>query len=258
MSNALIGFTGFVGGNLLAHTHFDDLYNSKNISKIRGKSYDLVICAGAPAAKWLANQNPQEDLLNIQSLISHLEYVDAGTFLLISTVDVYPNPVQVYESNPIDGSLLQPYGRHRYQLEQAVNEKFSRTSIVRLPGLFGPGLKKNIIYDLLHDNVLCLTHYLSEFQFYDLNNLWADLAIVLKNELQLINFATEPVSVQEMAATCFNIHFTNVSERPPVHYDMRTEHAEHLGIKGDYIYSKDHVLAGIKQFVDLESRNGEP
>ena len=52
MSSAIIGNTGFVGSNLIRQRHFDAFYNSKNIET---KSFDLVICAGVPAVKWLAN-----------------------------------------------------------------------------------------------------------------------------------------------------------------------------------------------------------
>ena len=50
---ALIGNTGFVGGNLLRQQPFDALFNSKNIDDIAGRSFDLVVCAGVRAEKWL-------------------------------------------------------------------------------------------------------------------------------------------------------------------------------------------------------------
>ena len=56
MSEALIGYTGFVGQTLLRSKDFDDLYRSTNIQEIKNKSYDLVVGAGAPAKKWLANK----------------------------------------------------------------------------------------------------------------------------------------------------------------------------------------------------------
>jgi putative intracellular protease/amidase len=62
MKKALIGYTGFVGSNLQTQIKFDDFYNSKNIQDIKNKEYDVVYCAGAPAANWIANQKPTEDL----------------------------------------------------------------------------------------------------------------------------------------------------------------------------------------------------
>ena len=51
---ALIGYSGFVGGNLLRQRSFDACFNSSNIEAIAGRSFDLVVCAGAPAEKWKA------------------------------------------------------------------------------------------------------------------------------------------------------------------------------------------------------------
>ena len=42
------------------------------------------------------------------------------------------------------------YGRNRYYVEKFVNSHFANCTIIRLPSLFGKGLKKNFIYDLLH------------------------------------------------------------------------------------------------------------
>ncbi|WP_092685106.1 hypothetical protein [Albimonas donghaensis] len=39
------------------------------------------------------------------------------------------------------------YGRRRRMLETFCAERFPRCSIVRLPALFGPGLRKNFIFD---------------------------------------------------------------------------------------------------------------
>lgn len=249
MKTALIGYTGFIGGTLLKQTSFDDLYNSSNIADIRGKDYELIVCAGAPAVKWRANQEPASDWANLQSLIQNLTNVSAKSILLISTVDVYPNPEVVDESSPIDSSMAEPYGKHRYQLECFAREKFSRCSVVRLPGLFGEGLKKNFIYDLMHSNCLHLTNAASRFQFYDLSCLWADLQAVLHHNLPTVNFGTEPVSARNVAVRCFGIDFINTTEKPPVRYDMRTKYAALFDATGNYIYSAEETFERISSFV---------
>jgi hypothetical protein len=51
-TSALIGYTGYVGGNLRAQADFTDFYNTANISELAGKHYDTtVVCAGAPGFK---------------------------------------------------------------------------------------------------------------------------------------------------------------------------------------------------------------
>ena len=42
MKTALIGYTGFVGGNIKSQHEFDDYYNSKNIADIESQEYDSL------------------------------------------------------------------------------------------------------------------------------------------------------------------------------------------------------------------------
>src|SRR6266404_4607236 len=156
MASALIGHTGTVGGSLLDATSFTDLYNSANVAALAGRGYDLMVCSGAPASKWKANQDPAADLANLQALMTALNEVSVEQFILISTVDVFARPVQVDEASPVRSMDVDPYGRHRRLLEEFVQARFSGAMIVRLPGLFGKRLKKNFIYDLLHGNALHL------------------------------------------------------------------------------------------------------
>jgi nucleoside-diphosphate-sugar epimerase len=251
---ALIGHTGFVGGNLLRQGAFADLYNSKNIEEIAGKEYARIVCAGAPGVKWLANQRPQEDLAAIERLIACLGRVRVEQLVLISTIDVYPDVVGVDEETPIDESRAQPYGKHRRMLERFAEEEFGAL-IVRLPGLFGPGLKKNVIYDFLTKNRVETIHADAVFQFYDLDRLTEDVGTATRAGLRLVNFATEPVSVREVARRGFGADFDNAPNVPPPRYDFRTRYAARFGRKGFYLRTKDEVLDGIRRFVE-RSRGG--
>ena len=141
MTKALIGYTGFVGTTLLKQTKFDDFYRSTNINDIKGKKFDLVVSAGAPAKKWIANADPKGDQEIIDSLIACLDSIECKTFVLISTVDVFKSPNGVDENSVIDVQDLHAYGLNRYRLEQFVAKRFPQHLIVRLPGLVGPGLR---------------------------------------------------------------------------------------------------------------------
>lgn len=253
MKKAIIGHTGFVGSNLISQTDFDDFYNSKNIDSIKGKEYDLVVCAGAPAVKWLANKEPIKDQENLQFLRDCLSEISAKMFILISTVDVYPNPINVDEDTIIDEQILQPYGKHRLELEHFVRDNFD-SLIVRLPGLFGKGLKKNIIYDLMNNNIGDWIHKDSVFQFYNLQYLWSDIAIALSHNLKLINFATEPVTVAEVAKEAFNFEFNYTPETKPAYYNMQTKYSNLFTDNNlKYLYQKNQVLQDIKDFVNSKN-----
>lgn len=252
MSNAIIGYTGFVGGNLVRQSQFDQMYNSKNIESIAGKKVKLLVCSGVPAVKWLANKDPITDLKSINRLRNCISKASVQKFILISTVDVYPSPVQVNEDTEIELNQLQPYGKHRLELEMFVKDNFD-TTIIRLPGLFGDGLKKNIIYDFLYDNMMDKIHKDSFFQFYNLDKLWRDIEICLKHGLKLVNFATEPTSVQEVASVAFGLNFNNEPDSFPARYDFRTKYSNIFGISTPYIYSKEQILQDLQQFVKKQS-----
>src|SRR5207244_13620945 len=130
------------------------------------------------------------------------------------------------DEDTLIGPLYQePYGRHRLQLEERAARHFPRVLCVRLPALFGHGLKKNAVYDLLHDHDTDKISADGVFQFYNLRRLWRDVQAALAAGLSLVNFATEPVSMREVARAAFDIEFTNDPGGQPVHYDVRTKHA---------------------------------
>lgn len=150
INTGLIGYTGFVGSNLLQSMNFTHLYNSRNIHEINNLSFDKLFCCGTPAQKWLANENPQADLKNINTLLYNLKTVKAKQFILISTIDVYNTPINVDENTDILYKTLDGYGSNRYYLENEIKKLFKNTLIVRLPGLYGKNLKKNFLYDLIN------------------------------------------------------------------------------------------------------------
>ena len=92
--SALVGYTGFVGGTLHRARAFDVLVNSKNADDLRGGAFDLVIHAGVPAVKWIANKDPAADLAAISSIRGVLATMKIAELILISTIDVYPDLVR--------------------------------------------------------------------------------------------------------------------------------------------------------------------
>ncbi len=150
MIKTLVGYTGFVGSNLASSTDFDGLYNSKNIEDAFKTKPDLLVYSGVRAEKFLANKEPEKDYAIIQNAIDNIKKIDSKRIVLISTIDVYKNPLDVDEDTVIDTNELHPYGLHRYYLEKWVEENLDNYLIVRLPGLYGRNIKKNFIYDLIN------------------------------------------------------------------------------------------------------------
>lgn len=144
----LVGSTGFVGGNLLASHAFDAACHSTDVAEQFGKDNDLVVYAGVPAAMYLANQDPEADLAVMRAARENLRRLAARQVVLVSSVCVYADSRGKSEADEPEAAGLAPYGANRLQLERWVREDFENALIVRLPALYGKGLKKNFLYDL--------------------------------------------------------------------------------------------------------------
>lgn len=250
LPDALIGHTGFVGGTLdRSGRSFGARFNSRNIGEMRGGRFGTVVCAGVSAVKWMANKEPEADRAGIRRLTEVLETVAADRFVLVSTTDVYPNPAGVTEADMPAAEEGQPYGRHRLELERWVAGRFAAHAIVRLPALFGTGLRKNIIFDLLTGNQVDRISPNGVFQWYPMRRFAADLDAVLGAGLRLVNIAPEPVPTTRIVAELFPGARIGEASLPAARYDMRTRHAALLGGRGDYHLDADQVMAEMAAYV---------
>ena len=253
MKSALIGHTGFVGSNLKNQFLFNDFYNSKNIENIRGKKYDLIVSAGTSASRWIANQNPKEDWLNIKKLLDNLESVKSRHFILISTIDVYRKKNNINEDFKVKlANLNEAYGNHRYKMELFIKKHFPNYTFARCTQLYGPNLKKNFIFDLMNDNALDFTHKDTLLQWYHVKNLWKDICIAKAFGIKVINLTSEPISAKELAKKVFNINFRNQTKNAPKKFNIKTKYSYLYGNKIPYQYSKKRVLEDVKYFVDSD------
>jgi len=153
MKRGIVGYTGFVGSNLLQFYKFDSFFNSKNFHEAKNMYFDELYFAGIPAVKWYANKFPEEDNTIINNIKSILKTVQVKKIILISTIDVYEYVDSKFDEDyDCDIFNNHTYGVNRYLFEDFVKKQFENYHIIRLPALFGKGLKKNIIYDLMNKN----------------------------------------------------------------------------------------------------------
>ncbi|OQK16036.1 hypothetical protein AU255_13050 [Methyloprofundus sedimenti] len=250
MRTALIGHTGFVGSNLKQQYEFTDFYNSKNYKKMCGQEFDLVVCAGVSAVKWMANKEPETDLANIKALEEVLASVKAKQIILISTIDVYPVTQSKDEDFDCTSIKNHAYGTHRLKFEAFCDNHFSNCIIVRLPGLFGNGLKKNVIFDLLNDNCLEMINVKSSFQFYYLKYLWQDIKKAVKNNIKVINLFTEPVPTNDIVTNFFPSKVLGQEAVPEGHYNLYSKYAHLWGNTDNYVYTKTEMLQQLAEFIE--------
>lgn len=147
-SDLLVGSTGFVGGNLMAKHKFTAVCHSSDVAVQYGTRPDLCVYAGVPAAMFLANADPEADLAVMRAARENLQKIAPKELVLISSIAVYADSRGKNEDEEPDTEGLSAYGRNRLQLEHWVREDFPDALIVRLPALYGQGLKKNFLYDL--------------------------------------------------------------------------------------------------------------
>lgn len=247
---ALIGHTGFVGSNLDDPDRFTARFNSRNSEEIEGGRFDEIVCAGVSAKKWIANREPDEDWAAIAALIRRLETVEAQRFVLISTIDVYPDPAAELDEDfdPADAPN-HPYGRHRLKLEHWVRERFEEPVIVRLPALFGPNLSKNALFDLMHGNMVEKINPAASFQWYPVQRLWRDIATIRSHGLGLVNLFTEPVAMRDVVDRFFPGAPVGPPSEPAPRYRLRTRHADAFGASGPYMMDAGEVMAEMERFV---------
>ena len=249
MNNCLIGYSGLIGSTLLKDWEFKYIYRKSNINEIRNKAFDNVICAGAPAEKWRANLNPEEDIKNIKFLIRNLSTIKANQFILISTVDVFNSPINVNERSKIVKNSKNAYGNNRRELELFCIKNFENHLIIRLPGLVGPNLKKNALYDIKFQNNINKIDSRNIYQFYPLKNLYKDIEKSLFIGEKIIHLTSEPISIHEIYNEIIKKNFTNHVLENPIKYDFKSKYAKYFNGLKNYQYCKNYIFECISEYL---------
>lgn len=240
----LVGSTGFVGGHLARQHGFTKHVHRSDITTIAGLDTDLLVCAGLPAEKWRANQDPSGDSDNMAALAQVLATVRAERAVLVSTIDVYQPAVGVDETTPpkFDGSGA--YGAHRAWFEAFFQSNFSNTLVLRLPALYASDVRKNLVHDLLHGKAdqWARVSPSSTFQFFDATQTWTTIERAWAERIALLNVTSEPVTAQAVA-DLFAVRLT--AQTPAAEYDMRSVHADTLGGRDGYLFTAESILQDI-------------
>ncbi|MFC4140321.1 MULTISPECIES: NAD-dependent epimerase/dehydratase family protein [unclassified Microbacterium] len=263
MTTALLGYTGFVGSNLLDAHAFDDLYNTSNIADIAGKEYDLVVTTANRADSFRINTHGADDRAEIDALVDTVLTAKIRRLVLISTVCVYPAGGAPDESTALSEAGLTPYGANRLHQERRFQHAVD-TTVIRLPQLYGSRLRKGVVYDLANDYRVEYIRPQTSYQHYDVRRLWQDISTALEAGLPALNVATPPVSNTELAQEVFDRDIAAQIPREPESpfaqlytRNMTTEHAAVFGAEGDYLCSRRSEIEQLRAFVrDLRQNEG--
>jgi len=156
MERALvIGARGFIGGNVTRFLRssgiaVDEALRGTPLDSLTGGSYDAVFFCAGNSKTFVSEREPiiclTENVIALHAYLTSLRY---GVWVHVSSSAVYPQsaPVKV-ETMPLAVHELSMYGAHKLLSERYVTRFAPKWVIVRPTSFFGPGLKKNLLFDV--------------------------------------------------------------------------------------------------------------
>lgn len=243
-NNALIGYTGFIGSNLLKDKKFSFSFkfNSKNIEKIKNKNFNDVVCTATYSKIWVANRKPKKDKKNIINLINNLKKIKVNNFILISTIEVFGKNNNKNENNKIIlNKYNSAYCNNRIYLENFVKRKFRNYLIIRLPIVYGQNFVKNCIFDLLNNNEIEKLNGDDVVQIFNVDNLKKYIQLAIKKKIKVVNICPKPIKLFEISQKIFNKKLEKKIH--PRIMNMKTIHK-------DFKISKNQTLKELKKFCE--------
>ena len=112
------------------------------------------------------------------------------------------------------------------------------SKIIRLCSLIGDNIKKNVLYDLKHNQYISQINFNDVCQWYPLNNLVDDISKTTQKET---NFVSEPIPN--------SIIIENFC--PEMVNHVRHEKHNHYEIK-PYMYTSEYILSEMKKYYDKD------
>jgi hypothetical protein len=220
---AVVG-NGLIGKRLQQFVNANYVFDSKTLLDVPLHEYHTVYVAAPSGNRIWASENPDLDSASTGLLIRTLLILKCQRIVLISTGDT--------QVRPDTG-----YGKNRLELENAIRGRFSNHYVIRLPGLIGNDITKNILYDIKHKTEWATKiNGLTKQQWYPLDNLEQDITSILSNDKREVNLVSEPILTQDI-----------VDE-----FDQPTVNTTALGINYNlrpYKYTKEEIFDQISLYL---------
>jgi len=176
-----LGNSGFIGNavsEILA----------RSFSVNNSKEYDILVnCAGF-SRMYEGSKNPEKMRSVENSIFDRITAISFDRLIHISTVyiDVYPDDI---------------YSKIKIDMENRILNKYPNATILRLGGVVGPGLKKNVVFDLLNNKQLFVTED-SVYNYISTGEIAEIVAHIINNpQAGIINVAaSSSISSHDIAA----------------------------------------------------------
>ena len=262
---ALVGYTGFVGSNIYvrASNRIEGVYDTQNVEKAYGLEPDVLVFAALRSDKEFAHRAPYDDYERVLEAQRTIKKINPAKLVLISTTDVYKNPVGVDEENSVfavgsdkaDKEGIMPYNLNRYYFEAWARKNYPDLLIMRLARPYGLNPKSSFLKDFTDENFVKQIDSKSKYQFYPLSRIWEDIQTAIAENLPIVNMTSEPISAGEIYQCLTGKDFKSTSGKEAAKKMLTTEdvmtiYADKFGGSGNYICPKSEILGSIKQFVD--------
>ncbi len=261
---ALAGYTGFIGSNIFARAsnRIDGIFNTQNIEKAYGLEPDVLIYAGLKPDRELAERAPYQHLEKVLEAQETIRKINPYKIVLISSTDVYKNPVGVDEENSVfavgsdkaDKKGISPYNLNRYYLEEWVRKYYPESLIMRLAVPYGLNYKHNYIRRFADEKEMKWVDSNSKYQFYPLSRIWEDIQTALAEKLTLLNLTSEPITAGELFKELTGRELPQKADKDARKklvqtYDVMSIHAGLFGGSEHYICKKSEIMGSIRQFL---------
>jgi hypothetical protein len=199
---------GFVGKLIASQLQVNNSYNRTNLDSLPNLSHDTIILAAPTGNRIVVNLDPQRDRDDCAGIVDTLKRTQFNRIVYISTVDVF---------------LESSYGQNRLWLEQQI-QQFPNHTILRLPSLCDPSIKKNVLFDLANRQWLDKVSLDSTIQWYPTNRLTQDITYVINNNIAELNLVSAPVCNRDIVSKFAPDLLERLGRNTvtPVYYDIKS------------------------------------
>ncbi len=243
MRRILVGYGTCLGNHLASSGSFSEALNYKKALRSLPKCDEIVLVA--PSAKRLSRGDLGEDGSGLVRAVGNATH----KLITLSTLAAYPA-----RSLPFDeASAVQcAPGRESsqiYMFERLILTACSKSQILRLPDVLGPGFTKGVSGCLFNGDVSHINR-VAIHQWYPAHRLVKDIVIARYLGAPVVNLVSEPLSMATILAEIFPGQ-TGEIITPAPYSRIRTRYAEAFGGARGYIMSAASMMQEIAQFATI-------
>lgn len=246
MKICLIGDTGFVGRTV--YEYLNDKYEVTGINSktenIPSDKFNLIINCAGNAKKFLADKDPEKIKEIRERILEKILQINCKNIIHISSIDASSFP----DNN---------YTMSKLVMEKCIKILFPKWIILRLGGMVGPYLKKNVVYDIVNNKNL-FVNFNSNYNYISTQEVASivDKIINMNLNKEIINVAAcEPIQVKEIIDIAKKYDITFDGSEGESMEDYKDVNIDRLSDFFEAKSSKHYISEYLKQYSSLDSQS---